>query len=102
MYFGADFVLLSDVSWAAFWRPEGVQKLPDGGQEALRRLPGGGGDGAQIDPAAGIRPKRAEHPEKVLSNPLWGPIFIHFSIIFHFQTSGRQISFRFRGLDSRF
>ena len=78
MYFGADFVLLSDVSWAAFWRPEGVQKLPDGGQEALRRLSGGGGDGSQIDPTAGIRPKRAKDPEKVLSDPLRGPIFHSF------------------------
>ena len=78
MYFGADFVLLSDVSWAAFWRPEGVQKLPDGGQEALRRLPGGEGNGAQIDPATGIQPKRAEHPEKVLSDPLPGTILPSF------------------------
>ena len=57
------------------WRPEGVPTAPEGGQEALRR---GGGDGTKIDPRAKTRPRRVRHPEKVLLDPLRGPLFLSF------------------------
>ena len=61
------------------WRPEGAPTAPEGGQEALRR---GGGDGAKIDPRAKTHPRRVRHPEKVLSDPLQGPFFHHFWVLF--------------------